>query len=518
MLQHPPKDTQETGGTKPPWWKRFWTWFAGAAVVYSVLYYWGWFLVHLLERSQQLFWPLTAKDGHITWRVPLLTSLLAAVLTSVPFLIVCRRVRRVGRMIGFHDGEQEGISNGKREGFESGRQAGLEEGKQAGFREGHAGGVEEGLSTGRKQGLDEGFLKGEESARHAPAFQLTAPFVQPSLALHKILSSAGMEQSAANIIAEYANLVNDWSHAITSLDLTRDQSPGAELTLGAATLQKYLEQLRIQRHPSTKRPLLPANYEIYAWCVARVLERLAEMGPAVGGTIRVWTHFKKDLRRWYNIAWGKGDCAHSHPWWEKYKNTVISIKRPYSNEAASHSIQMRRLVTTDIAAAGKYLVYVPDSTEPLTIAKATKQFEYHQGCPIVSPEIKAAFALPGMFRAFPIHVIGECGCSPTGHAGWETLKRNFDMVYHDEVISKNVEFSDQDKGVYCAYTSRIPADYSYDDVFLVDMTDFNEGLFGIAYYASPAGELDGIVILADNEIRNLITSFYNPAWKLACEQ
>lgn len=509
---HPalPAPASPQGGPRPPWWKRIWirvlAAVGGITGVIATVYYSSW----AFEKTHSLYWPLIAKDGSPTWQFLAISCLIGGFVAWLISRVIDWRALSQRRTAAFQDGVTTGIEEGFRKGYDAGNLAGIDEGRTAG--------IEEGLSQGKAQGLEAGMRKGEDTLRTSSEYALTRAFFAPSLALHGLLSKEGLQDNAVSIIREYAGLVEDWSRAITSMDVARGQSPRSELMLGAETMHKYLQQLRVQRHPATDRPLLPANYEIYAWCVARVLERLATIqGP---GTIRVWTHLKQDMRRWYNIAWEEGRCGYSHSWWEDYKNTVITIKRQRQIKGEPHLIQMRRLVTTNVPAAQQYLVYVDrDATGGLTINQARDLFESHDTCPRIADEITNAFASANLNRDSPIHVIGKCGCDPARHhAGWDTLKEHFDRTYHDKVVGKAVPVGDHDKGVYCAYTPEITEDYSYNDVFLVDLEELKSGLFGLAYYASPAGELDGIVILTDNEIRTLIEHNYRPAWKAAVGQ
>ncbi|MFZ1547314.1 MAG: hypothetical protein WAT12_09465, partial [Candidatus Nitrotoga sp.] len=282
------------------------------------------------------------------------------------------------------------------------------------------------------------------------------------------------------------------------------------LHLAKYVLEQYLNQLPIQTVQSTGFHFLPANFEIYAYCVASLLKNISAHHPENEGTIRVWTLLTEPIERWYNIASGFNKdhekFAHSYPWWEEYKKKVTSLCT--RGKANNHFVQMRRIVSVQEASIdpAKTRVFSTDET-PFSILNARKKIsKIRKACPKFLTEIEVALKFDKRPRLdFPIHLIGQCDCTQPEHDDWELLKEHFDTEFHDAVVTDGGP-DDQAKGVYCIYDiNHANHRYDYYDLFLVDMREVGAGLFGIAYHKDDINDQSGIVFLKNAEIEKQIS-------------
>lgn len=361
-------------------------------------------------------------------------------------------------------------------------------------------------------GLQDGILLGKKEEREYSQTILFTPVHEAFANIKQELDTHGLGEHVPALVKAYAGVIIEWNKLVVEAD-RRKENPTEELRLATQILKNYLEQLPKQKSPSSRRLFLPANFEVYAECVANVLEMVANHRPERPGTIQIWTHLQKPIERWYNIAEGHStnglEYAHSYDWWEAYKERVRKLR------GGVHNVQMRRVVYLPKVEdqPDKLAVFVPLSDEMLTILAATRiQHKIiSNGCPTLLPKIKQALTFSGDRARYPLHLIGKCGCPIGTHSDWDQLKHHFDNKYHNGVIpDSQITCGAETKGVFCVYAipTKTP---EYDDVFLVDMRPVGAGLFGIAYYKDLVNDLNGIVFLTDKEICDQIKTL-NDTW------
>lgn len=499
MQTSAPIETPRDGPTpKPPLWKRGWFKLIAIAAFFGVLYYLKWGAGEIQAGCLHVwgwFAPLFV-DWKIAGRAITFALAMAALCGVVMSVFWFHRGRRVGNQTGKEKGREEGLEEGRRDGYKQGHEVGVKEGHASGFAVGHEKGVKEGVDRGRQQ---------EQELHQFPHYE---PLRLAFADLAVKLADGQLSKDFPNLVSAYASVITVWNGIVAEADRRAGDSPVEELRLATRVLVKYLEQLPRQKNPSTNRLFLPANFEVYARCVASVLKTISSHRPKDGGTIRVWTHLRKPIERWYNVALGHnaehGEYAHSYDWWEEYKEEVRTLRTTLHSSTDSHFVQMRRVVSLPATSPNpnEMALFIPKNGKPLTIADAKKVAnQVRDNCPNILSEIKVALEFQGPLSHFPLHLIGKCNCPEGKHDDeWDKLKRHFDDEYHDGVVPRD-RFENQSKGVYCAYDPNPAGRYDYDDVFLVDMTEVSSGLFGIAYYKDNINDLSGIVFLKDAEIQ-----------------
>lgn len=290
------------------------------------------------------------------------------------------------------------------------------------------------IKLGFAQGIEQGRILEQQDQE----FPLFAPLRKSFSEIQSQLAGNQTPEKIEPIISAFAKLMSDWNHLATETDKQNtNQSQANNLHLAKFVLQQYLNQLPAQTVPSTGFHFLPANFEIYAYCVASILENISAHRPENEGTIRVWTLLKEPIKKWYNIASGFNknldEFAHSYTWWEEYKKKVTSLRT--MGKANDHFVQMRRIVSisNDPFDETKTRVFATNRT-PLSILNARKEVKkIKDNCPKLLTEIAVALTFDERPRLnLPIHLIGQCECVHPDHSDWELLKEHFENEFHDE--------------------------------------------------------------------------------------
>ncbi|MDD5260307.1 MAG: hypothetical protein PHD76_00510 [Methylacidiphilales bacterium] len=383
-----------------------------------------------------------------------------------------------------------------RSAYRSGDNVGFKRGQAAGSTTGHEEGIKSGITLGIQQ---------EQKLRQFPHYE---PLRLAFSELANKLATGQLSTDFQKIISGYAAVIYAWNKLVVEAD-SKQNNLIEELHLAAQVLQNYLRQLPEQINPSSRRLLLPANFEVYAECVKSILEIVTACNPRHPGTIRVWTHLCKPIRRWYNLSESVSSrndgtlfvYAHSYPWWEEYKQSVQKLRLKDKRDQKK-IIQMRRIVSCgDNGETKREFLYNINNSAVLTVNDAAK-ISFNGRCPKLLSEVNEAIRLKAAHATYPLYLIGKCNCAHQHHyPQWVSLGEHFNDEYHDAVIPQSgFVCGSETKGVYCVYDDQPADQYEYEDVFLVNMEPVGGSLFGIAFYRDKVNNLSGIVFLTDEEI------------------
>jgi|GEM_PF-6326191 len=304
----------------------------------------------------------------------------------------------------------------------------------------------------------------------------------------------------------------------TWLGLVSDeQKSHREVYLAAASIRMYLKCLPgITRH-ETGGQFLPACFEIYASCVGEIMKVCNDLGKK-GSTIKITTLLTKPLSSWYNISLETGpkpkylNCALTSTQWETYKSYVVKLNDRENN---IHNIQMRRIVTLEAYEEGKpLLVYVTEGGTAITVKQARsirgQMPDWLHLNESVSNTIDCGKP------DWRVHLIGTCSGENHYHNNWQSVTKHFEYQYHVSRHNHENFVQNNEKGVFYAVVSDIGHLKPFEDLFIVDMSSFNGGTFGIAFDVDQRRRLPGMFFLTDEEMKVYIETL-DSLWKKAGE-
>jgi hypothetical protein len=282
-----------------------------------------------------------------------------------------------------------------------------------------------------------------------------------------------------------------------------------EQSLVTAMLEQYLEQLSECQVRETAARLLPANFEMYAFCVKAILNEITSLfAQDRQRTVYVTTVLTEPLERWYNISTQtvRGQkCAFTLRQWEDYKSDIAQLKVG-QHQQPQHCIQFRRILVPKPREKRLYVYGQGDNVKALTPVVA-RRVRLPRNFSLLE-EIANSRDLLG--NQVEMYLIGYFDGENTFTEDWYDLGWHFETAYHDAVLPV-AQFADDAKGVYLAYAHNWQSFYS--DVFIVDIGR-DEGKFGIAFHVDEQRCLSGILVLSDQLIEQLKPKV-DELWKAA---
>jgi hypothetical protein len=306
-----------------------------------------------------------------------------------------------------------------------------------------------------------------------------------------------------SIVGNFTKLTEEWYQLIWNENKER------EIRLAGNVLSRYFLEIAELKQRHTGSTLLPANFEIYAFCVQAMFEQLLAYKPTSSpGTIYISTLLTKPLIRWYNISTGPNEdgdlCTFTRTRWELYKSQVTQLKIDPDTTWPKHAIQMRRILVPNarpLVGTNQYILSLP----------GVEQFNFSDGRNIeIPPCMELDEQVKNTLRGKDIdrkcYIIAKHTNCTKEHKDWRKLREeHFEPEYHNGVHDGKWNIGMEEKGVYCGYA---PANYphgEYEDIFIVDMRSIDEGSFGIAYHKDYRSEAQGVVFLTDAEILKHLT-------------
>lgn len=342
----------------------------------------------------------------------------------------------------------------------------------------------------------------------------------------KELEDGGFHETANEMLKPYSRLMDTWGYAIVERAQVQASSgyERLDITFREATLITYLDELSKLRNQRGQSPFLPANFEMYAICVAKMLN-IAEgiILRRKRSMVRIWTYLNR-LQRWPNVTWSDkttGGVAHSYKWWEDYKDTVKKIKGN-SESVNGKFLQMLRLIGRHEGddqlivlnpAYNKYKSYLDDEHDKCLklpgAYRLNNDFRLTDSpCPRIDEQVAAALNHLSTCNDLPIHLFGSCAHGEGKHRGWVNIQRDLGS-YHTQVLGPGKRIRPDAPGVYCVYdvATRELDMGGYEDVFIIDMERLGFGKFGIGFRNDETKKLSGMVFLDSDESDSLVGNF-----------
>ena len=293
-------------------------------------------------------------------------------------------------------------------------------------------------------------------------------------------------------------LLQTWQNLVTK------GSTNKEARLSAFTMSTYIKELAGMQELGTNRILLPACFEMYASCVESILDECFD-DKLTGKTIRITTLLTKPLRRWYNISTeicGEFRCELTRSRWEGYKRSMAKL---VIGEDKTHNIQVRRIVTSEefFGDGEELFVYSTDDGRAMTVANA----------PMIKPpeciellnDVKNT--LEHGDGRWLVHLIGKHkdGVDKTlcDHNRWLSITEHFHKQYHNNRHKSGETIKPNQKGVYFCCVPKDDLDVEYNDMFIVDMSALQEGIFAVAFNVDQQRQISGIVFTEEDAKREL---------------
>lgn len=322
----------------------------------------------------------------------------------------------------------------------------------------------------------------------------------------------------------------------TALPIRNVLYRGACKDLAIRLLNTYAREVTALREEGTA-PLLSSTYDIYAQCVADLMETLAKKSLVPPPTI--YTVYKKPIVDWYNLFSDYIEMdgqvvrvVFTDKWWEKYKSRVAEFAASDSGirmyRYILHPPKIEEQTECPKALLSKYFVHVGSGGCTHVDARPVRQLlglsDPIAGFKLIQP-VEALLKtssdrLRGRIGEASIHRIATYSEISTERHGdesasWQSLLRHFHCAYHTGPMTHEYALRSDKSGVFYGYVENVCEPFRtwlrYRDVFAVSIPakgrNGTSEAFGIALYDDASLDITGIRILPERDVNALVDAF-----------